>query len=98
MVVRALKVCSDRLHKPIVLTTINSSHDLPSHSVLSTLCLKPLLQLWHMLAPSTVHVAPDGGTPFGHKQTFASHLLLSPLTFHPVLQPDTTHPDEYDSA
>ena len=75
-----------------------SSRNIPTQAVLSSFSLNALLQLWHMLTPSAVHVAPDGGVPFGHKQTLASHLLWSPLTFHPVVQPDTWHPDEYEIA
>ena len=74
------------------------SRNIPTHAALSSLSLNPALQLWHMLAPSNVHAPFDAGVPLGHKQTLASHLLLSPLTFHPVLQPDTLHPDEYEVA
>ena len=74
------------------------SRNLPSHAVLPSRSLNPVLQLWQALAPSTVHEPPDGGTPFEHEQTFASHLLSSSLTFHPGLQADTMHPDEYDAA
>ena len=70
----------------------------PSHAVLSALSLNPLLQLSHTLAPSLAHFAPDARTPLAHEQTFAAHVELSSLTFHPVSQLATAHPDEYDLA
>ena len=98
LVVIKIKVCPDKLHKYTIPVTMTSRKNIPTHAVLSALSLDPEPQLWHMLPPSTAHVAPDAGVPFGHKQTLATHSLLSSLIFHPVLQADTSHPDEYDTA
>ena len=75
-----------------------ATRPIPSHAVLSCFSSKPASQLPHILSPSVSHVSPDEATPFSHTQTFAKHLLLSSLTFHPVVQADTSHPDEYDLA
>ena len=74
------------------------SATIPSHAVLPVFSLNPGTQLWHILAPSTAHAAPDGGTPLAHEQALASHLRLSVLTFHPALHVDTKQADVYVAA
>ena len=76
---------------PSVSSTSNL-HNKPVHDLLSEASLNPGLQLSHFDAPSLEHFAPDDPTPLAHEHWLASHLLLSSLTFHPVLQLDSSHP------
>ena len=71
---------------------VSNFHSLPVHDLLSDASLNPALQLSHFGSPSIKHFTPDDPAPLGHEHWLASHLALSPLTFQPPSQLDTSHP------